>query len=614
MLPQARPFGSRSRASSRLADALVASEVLRPSSASSSGSSSSTSSRSASAGRVARTWQKGEVALPSLIKLPQPSAPKVSIPSGTYEEGVLIQLGVESGDSSRGTVRYCVEEVSHLDAAPLVSPGTHGGNIYRKPFVLDRIGMFVVQAVTIRDTWGLESSPTTKAVYNIRPAPPVFKTTAGTYKETVTVELASSSANPSADIRYTMSMASEIPGELSAQSSQYHKAIVLDKPGHYFVVAATFVKGVSSKVIKREYVVEARGVGEKLRALPGAMVQGLLSFKGATEAVIAPRLDQLRQAIARASGAAASAVSVEVRAKKDAMEKGVDVGFSVEAERMEDAEAMAGKLTDPSLVQKVAALTKLDVQQITVESKAQALKEVFLSLGWTNPGVSRDYLDGSCLVYAEDRLVEVVDYRGALSQRQGIKNNKEVTSATYEWSAGKGNDACITHSGDVLTSDGGSHVIRLRLDTLPANVTDCFFVLSAYNCGNLSMFKNPRMQIFDAENPHHSLSSYAVADAGSQAAVTVCSLSRDGDAWAVNVYGLTSGGTVRCYTPIEEKIASIQAKYGNWRRRRDLILLSNLWHSDRAYPRAVIEGEPEDAVAGVLELPAQLFQHVVQFL
>eukprot|EP00929_Paragymnodinium_shiwhaense_P022456 TRINITY_DN14348_c0_g2_i1.p1 TRINITY_DN14348_c0_g2~~TRINITY_DN14348_c0_g2_i1.p1 ORF type:complete len:620 (-),score=55.14 TRINITY_DN14348_c0_g2_i1:223-2028(-) len=601
MTPTRRPFpASRS----------VAKEILSPLSAA-----ASPSSRSNSVGPLPRTSHRADVSLSSLIKLPRPSPPRISKPSGVYDEGFLVGLNVESGDGSRGTVRYCVECVPDLHATPIVSPNTHG-NIYRKPFLLDRVGIFVVQAVTVRDTWGLEASAITKAVYEVLPAPPVFETKAGTYKQNVAVEM--TSADSSADVRYMVAIGNKAAPELTAESLRYENTIRLDKPGHYVVSAAVFVRGIRSRVVSREYVVEERRIGEKLRALPGAMVQGLLSFKGATEAAISPRLEELRSAIARAAGAVTSAVSVEVRPRDQDKEKGVDVGFSVQAERMEDAEAMHGKLTDPRLVQKVAALTKLDVEQINVESKAQALREVFLSLGWTNPGSTRDYLDGSCLVYVEDRLVEVVDYRGPLSNRCRRGSNAEKTAnATFEWSAGTGSNACITHSGDVNTSDGGSHVIRLRLDRLPANVTDCFFVLSAYNCRNLSMFKDPRMQIFDGENPHHSLSKYAVGDAGdagNHAAVTVCSLSREGDVWAVNAYGFTSDGTVRCYAPIEERIASIQAKHSNWRRRRDLILLSSLWHADRAYPRAVIEGEPEDAVAGTLELPAQLFQHVVQFL
>jgi len=279
-----------------------------------------------------------------------------------------------------------------------------------------------------------------------------------------------------------------------------------------------------------------------------------------------------------------------------------------EADRLADAEAMAGRLTQPSLVAKVAELTKLQVEQITVESKAQALQEVLLSLSWTNPpGRGKDYLDGSCLVYNEDRLIEVVDYRGPQSERK-----HKASSATCEWGAGKGADACISHSGDVLTPEGGSHVIRLKLSQLPALATECFFVLSAYNCQNLSLFPDPRMQIFDAENPSHSLSKYAVADAGTNAAVTVCSLSREGDKWAVNAFGLTSGGTVRDYSLIEARIKPLQEGHSRWRARKAVVLMHELWHADRAYPRAVTE--KEEAVVPLMDLPTQIFQNVVRFL
>merc|ERR1712137_1023419 len=96
--------------------------------------------------------------------------------------------------------------------------------------------------------------------------------------------------------------------------------------------------------------------------------------------------------------------------------------------------------------------------------------------------------DGSCLVYAEERLVDVVDFRGAHSCVFGP--TADISSASYEWSAGRGKGAAILHTGDVMSGGGGTHVIRVRLASLPSNATDVFFVVSAYNCRNLSLFQS----------------------------------------------------------------------------------------------------------------------------
>merc|ERR1711988_1449299 len=155
--------------------------------------------------------------------------------------------------------------------------------------------------------------------------------------------------------------------------------------------------------------------------------------------------ESMKSAIAKAAGAMTSRVHVEIQSKGSSKE-GVKVGFSVEAERIEDANAIAGKLTNPSLVAHVAELASVDVKRIAVEANARALNEVLLSLGWTNPSSGKDYLDGSCLVYAGDELLEVVDYRGPQSLHPG-------KSRTYGWSAGKGPQASIVHSGDVLSAN-----------------------------------------------------------------------------------------------------------------------------------------------------------------
>ena len=57
---------------------------------------------------------------------------------------------------------------------------------------------------------------------------------------------------------------------------------------------------------------------------------------------------------------------------------------------------------------------------------------------------------------SEDRLLDVVDFRGAHSAVLRCPSQR-ASSATLEWSAGRGKDACVLHSGDVMSAEGGSH-------------------------------------------------------------------------------------------------------------------------------------------------------------
>merc|ERR1740121_2801349 len=98
------------------------------------------------------------------------------------------------------------------------------------------------------------------------------------------------------------------------------------------------------------------------------------------------------------------------------------------------------------------------------------------------------------MVYAEDELLDVIDYRGPQSVHGG-----KSSSANCKWSAGIGTEAAVQHSGDVMCSSGGRHAINVSLDKLPDKVTDCFFALSAYHCRNLARFKLPSVRFFDVE-------------------------------------------------------------------------------------------------------------------
>mmetsp|Transcript_87984 Transcript_87984/g.152085 ORF Transcript_87984/g.152085 Transcript_87984/m.152085 type:complete len:528 (+) Transcript_87984:49-1632(+) len=452
---------------------------------------------------------------------------------------------------------------------------------------------------------------------------PEFTMKGGKYEHQVVVGI---DAVQGTEVRYTVERISDdgvnndhLP---TIHSRLYRKPFVLDEPGVYIVRAVAVQKDRMlwrSEVATMKYVVTPGSMGKRLRALPKHMINGMVTFAGAAESCIASKIKSMRFGLAQAANVAQSSVSMAVRRSPHKHTEGVEVAFSVEVDRADVAESMVERITDPSLVTTIAKFAGVQAWDVGISAKKQELEDVMLSLGWQFPATSsdgngeqsakEDYLDGSCLIYSEESLIDVVDYRGAQSV-----NGENVSKASCKWSAGAGQDAGVLHSGDVMSRDRGSHAIRVRLSALPAYVTDCFFVLSAYYCRDLSRFVSPSMQLFDAQNPTHLLSRYSVFDAGSASAVTVCSLTREGDTWIVQAYSQTSDGTVRDYTPIEVTVAKIQARYERVRRRFPLIRLAALWQDDRVMLRGQGNAHLERLILPLIELRPELFRLVIQYV
>jgi len=443
---------------------------------------------------------------------------------------------------------------------------------------------------------------------------PVFETRSGTFEGKILVSIREV---PGAQIRYSIERldGGAAPSEkVTIRSPLYRRSFMLDKPGTYHVQAIA-VKD-AGLVIQRSLVSSSRFVvapgasGTRLRDLPSQMIQGALSIAKSTDLFLTSSLSSVRAAIAQASNAVESAVHLHVVKGKGQQST---INFSVEVENGRSAASISRNLTDASLVASVAEVLKVDASRVSVEARAKQLEEVLLSLSWTFPqsryAVAKepDYLDGTCLIYAETKLLDVVDYRGAQSLQ------REKCSSASGWSAGKGNEAAVLHSGDVMSENGGQHALRVRLSRLPPEATDCIFTLSAYNCQDLSQFVAPSMRIFDADCPAHLLSDYSVADAGKSSAVVVCSLTRNGCVWSVRAHARTGDGTVRDYRPIEAAIAPIQARYDKARRRLPFVLLYRLWQDQRALPCGT-DGIEEDLLLPLFDLSPELFCDIIKFL
>jgi stress response protein SCP2 len=156
------------------------------------------------------------------------------------------------------------------------------------------------------------------------------------------------------------------------------------------------------------------------------------------------------------------------------------------------------------------------------EFKNSDINKVIFALNWTFPGSQADYLDGSCLRYQGQTLVDVVDF----SRRKADG---------------------ILHSGDVMQATSGHHNMRIQLDAVPKHIDRLFFALSAYVCGNLSLFRNPSVTIYDERHPTQKLCQYAISSAGASSAVIMCCLHRSSRGWEAITVGRHSGGTVLNY-------------------------------------------------------------------
>lgn len=284
-------------------------------------------------------------------------------------------------------------------------------------------------------------------------------------------------------------------------------------------------------------------------------------------------------------------------------------------DRAQEGQEVDERVTDPSLAQRAADIA---CTACIGEGSGQPLREVLALLQWTfpaghvTPQGQADYIDGSCLVYAEERLLDIVDFRGAHSAVPASDGHK-VSSATLEWSAGRGKAASVLHSGDVMSAEGGTHVIRVQMQGLPESATECFFVISAYNCRNLSLFQSLSMRLFDAaECPPRLLMQFDLPEARGASAVIVCALAQRLGVWSAKGLGRPCGATVRDYAPMEAAIAPMQARHGHWRRRGPWLLLAALVGAGRALPE---EGAHVNALLQLmLRLPAILFQMIIYYV
>ncbi|KAF0525876.1 tellurium resistance protein terz-like [Gigaspora margarita] len=172
-------------------------------------------------------------------------------------------------------------------------------------------------------------------------------------------------------------------------------------------------------------------------------------------------------------------------------------------------------------------------------TKEVSIANIVFDLYWGYPIAGPDFLDGTCLIYAGTSLWRKYDY----------------CSTKYD------DINYISHSGDIVdnTERTGHHQITINLNQLPKEVTTLYFVLSAWNCPNISHFVSPSFKLYDINSPQEQLCKYSIQTAANSQSVIMCYVARSFEgSWEVIEAGILSDGNAKNYGPINRKILDLE--------------------------------------------------------
>ncbi|CAB4485265.1 hypothetical protein RhiirA5_454557 [Rhizophagus irregularis] len=195
------------------------------------------------------------------------------------------------------------------------------------------------------------------------------------------------------------------------------------------------------------------------------------------------------------------------------------------------------RTTEPCTLQDYKIEPGSHIQLIVVLysiTRAESIKSLIFDLFWTYPG-SIDYLDGTCLLYKGDEFVRKYDYMSILYPKFPD----------------------MRHSGDKMDEPNkkGSQRITAKLDALPPEITQLYFVLSSFKSPTIGHFKAPGFKLIDETQPDKPLCAYQLENAADSQAVIMCCVSRVGQGmWEVIQIGKLSKGNANDYDPIEKSI------------------------------------------------------------
>ncbi|GBB88270.1 hypothetical protein RclHR1_14800005 [Rhizophagus clarus] len=118
-------------------------------------------------------------------------------------------------------------------------------------------------------------------------------------------------------------------------------------------------------------------------------------------------------------------------------------------------------------------------------TRAESINGFTFDLNWGYPASGRDYLDGSCLLYKGDVFFRKYDYA-----------TQFYPSFPY-----------MKHSGNLMDNKNkrGHQHIEAKLDQLPPDVTQLYFVLSTFKSPTIGHFRNPSFKMINVTQPDKPL-------------------------------------------------------------------------------------------------------------
>ena len=174
----------------------------------------------------------------------------------------------------------------------------------------------------------------------------------------------------------------------------------------------------------------------------------------------------------------------------------------------------------------------------------EGLDHVIFDLYWGYPDTQtrrKYYLDASVFLYSGLEYLAVVDFR-----HRSYSCQNAVTHSGY---AEKDDDERTYHQK-----------ITVSIKSLPAEIDNLIFTLSAYNSSNISKYRKPSVKFFDKNFPDKQLCSDEMSRAAYSQAIIMCSLSRKNGVWHAVSLKSPAPGNAKNYEPLKTNIVSLIKK------------------------------------------------------
>jgi len=182
------------------------------------------------------------------------------------------------------------------------------------------------------------------------------------------------------------------------------------------------------------------------------------------------------------------------------------------------------------------------------------------------PMQEENFLDATCMVFQQQALRDVVDYRGPHGVRI-VHNGVLDYSGVWVGKVGIGDatGGAVWHAGEVMDNAKriGRHMLEVNLDKMPKLTTDMYCTLSAPTNGDIAKYQDLHVRILDSENQGHELTAVELGQTMDVEAVVTSCMSRDTSSagcWCVSSVGCSTQGSARDYRPILNCLRAIQEK------------------------------------------------------